>query len=286
MEIVAEMPESRIEGFLAAGHAATITGWGVFEAFVERHRVPVVVAGSSRSTSSPALVRLIELIRDGRAAGRERVSALRDARGKSRGAAAALGGLHAGRRAVARDRTRPDGNLRLRDRWSHLDARRRFAIDLARALGRGAVALAQQCVCGDIMSGLETPADCALFGDRVRARTRPSAPAWSAARAPAASGTSTGAPSRAVEARMMHAWPTSERIAMKHGAGGRAMRAARSSSVLGHARAPGGVGLGDGRRRGDSRRRRLARHDDRLARHPADRSSRAATSAGSRCAAP
>ena len=54
MEIVAEMPESRIEGFLAAGHAATITGSGVFEAFVARHqragrRSPV----SSRSTSSP-----------------------------------------------------------------------------------------------------------------------------------------------------------------------------------------------------------------------------------------
>ena len=26
MEIVAEMPETRVEGFLAAGHAATITG--------------------------------------------------------------------------------------------------------------------------------------------------------------------------------------------------------------------------------------------------------------------
>ena len=45
MEIVAEMPETRVEGFLAAGHAATITGWGIFEPFVERHRLPVVVAG-------------------------------------------------------------------------------------------------------------------------------------------------------------------------------------------------------------------------------------------------
>ncbi len=38
MEVVAEMPETRVEGFLAAGHAATITGWGIFEGFVERHR--------------------------------------------------------------------------------------------------------------------------------------------------------------------------------------------------------------------------------------------------------
>src|SRR5205823_1963948 len=45
MEIIAEMPESRIEGFLAAGHAATITGSAVFERFVVRHDIPVVIAG-------------------------------------------------------------------------------------------------------------------------------------------------------------------------------------------------------------------------------------------------
>jgi hydrogenase expression/formation protein HypD len=48
MEIVAEMPDTRVEGFLAAGHAATITGWGVFERFVARHQLPVVVATGAR----------------------------------------------------------------------------------------------------------------------------------------------------------------------------------------------------------------------------------------------
>jgi hydrogenase expression/formation protein HypD len=47
MEIVAEMPGTRVEGFLAAGHAATITGSRIFEPFVARHHLPVVVAGSS-----------------------------------------------------------------------------------------------------------------------------------------------------------------------------------------------------------------------------------------------
>src|SRR5215470_7711430 len=40
MEIVAEMPATRVEGFLAAGHAATITGSAVFEPFVASHNVP------------------------------------------------------------------------------------------------------------------------------------------------------------------------------------------------------------------------------------------------------
>ncbi|MDO8836825.1 MAG: hydrogenase formation protein HypD, partial [Vicinamibacterales bacterium] len=64
MEIVAEMPGSRVEGFLAAGHAATITGSGVFEAFVERYRLPVVVAGFEPLDILAGLVKLLELVRD------------------------------------------------------------------------------------------------------------------------------------------------------------------------------------------------------------------------------
>ena len=54
MEIVAEMPGSRIEGFLAAGHAATITGSADLRAL---RRAPQAFRSSSpassRSTSSP-----------------------------------------------------------------------------------------------------------------------------------------------------------------------------------------------------------------------------------------
>ena len=54
MEIVAEMPETRVEGFLAAGHAATITGLGHLRAL--RRAPPDPGRGgraSSRSTSWP-----------------------------------------------------------------------------------------------------------------------------------------------------------------------------------------------------------------------------------------
>src|SRR5204862_6002736 len=65
MEIVPEMPGSRIEGFLAAGHAATITGSAVFEPFVESHGVPVVVAGFEPMDILAGIVELVELIRAG-----------------------------------------------------------------------------------------------------------------------------------------------------------------------------------------------------------------------------
>jgi hydrogenase expression/formation protein HypD len=58
----------------------------------------------------------------------------------------------------------PNGNLRLRDEYAAIDARRRFTIDLTSLWDYAPPALAQSCICGDIMAGISTPTDCTLFG--------------------------------------------------------------------------------------------------------------------------
>ena len=163
MEIVAEMPESRIEGFLAAGHAATITGSAVFDAFVERHKIPVVVAGFEPNDILAGLVELVELVRAGTpkvvnmfprcvtregnlAAQQQLWRVFRPAGGRWRGIA------HV-----------PNGNLRLRDEFAHLDARKRFTIDLPSLWDYAPPQFARQCICGDIMAGIRNPVDCKLF---------------------------------------------------------------------------------------------------------------------------
>jgi len=164
MEIVAEMPETKVEGFLAAGHAATITGWGIFEPFVERHRIPVVVAGFEPLDILAGLVSLLELIRDrtpkvlnayprcvtreGNLKAQEQLfRVFRPLGGRWRGIA------HV-----------PNGNLRLTDEWAHLDARQRFRIDVASLWDYAPASLSQSCICGDIMAGIASPGDCTLFG--------------------------------------------------------------------------------------------------------------------------
>ena len=164
MEIVAEMPETRVEGFLAAGHAATITGWAVFEEFVERHRLPVVIAGFEPLDILAALVRLVELVRDGRPAVENLFPRCVSREGNLRAQEQLwnvfkpIGGRWRGIAHV------PNGNLRLRDEWAHLDARRQFRIDLTSLWDEAPSALAQSCICGDIMAGIQSPADCRLFG--------------------------------------------------------------------------------------------------------------------------
>jgi hydrogenase expression/formation protein HypD len=164
MEIVAEMPGTKVEGFLAAGHAATITGSALFERFVERHRIPVVVAGFEPLDILAGLVKLVELVRDGT----PRVVNMfprcvtlqgnRNAQAQLWKVFRTVGGRWRGIAHV------PNGNLRLRDEYAHVDTRRRFDIDLRRLWTHAPSALTTVCICGDIMAGIAAPKDCPLFG--------------------------------------------------------------------------------------------------------------------------
>jgi hydrogenase expression/formation protein HypD len=165
MEVVAALPKSRVEGFLAAGHAATITGWGLFEGFVERHRRPVVVAGFEPLDILAGLAKLLGLIRDRR----PRVVNMyprcvtregnRQAQERLWKVFEPVGGRWRGIADV------PEGNLRLRDEWASRDARRRFWITPPAPPDELALGLARQCLCGSIMSGVASPTDCPLYGN-------------------------------------------------------------------------------------------------------------------------
>jgi hydrogenase expression/formation protein HypD len=164
MEIVAEMPNTRVEGFLAAGHAATITGWGVFEPFVARQKLPVVVAGFEPLDILAGLVKLVELIRDRAVSVENMYPRCVTKEGNLRAQQQLwkvfrpIGGRWRGIAHV------PNGNLRLRDEYAHLDARKQFDVDVTRVWDYAPPALVQACICGDIMAGIKSPTDCTLFG--------------------------------------------------------------------------------------------------------------------------
>jgi hydrogenase expression/formation protein HypD len=164
MEVVAESEDTNIEGYIAAGHAATITGWGIFEPFAARTGSPVVVAGFEPLDILAAIVKLTELVKERRPevfnayprcvtregnlpAQRTLWKVFRTVTGTWRG--------------IARVK---DGNLDLRPEWSAIDARRRFRIDTSAVRDGEAEEAAKGCICGSIMLGLGVPTDCALFG--------------------------------------------------------------------------------------------------------------------------
>jgi hydrogenase expression/formation protein HypD len=164
MDLVAESKETKIEGFIAAGHAAIITGWGIFEPFARKTGTPVVVAGFEPLDILAAIVKLTELVREKRP---EVFNAYprcvtREGNQPAQKVLWRVFEPRAGKwRGIA---SVPSGNLDLRPEFARLDARKRFRIDTAPVRDEEAPGLERECICGTIMMGLATPHDCALFG--------------------------------------------------------------------------------------------------------------------------
>ncbi len=171
MEIVAEMPHTEIQGFLAAGHAATITGWKIFERFVARHGIPVVIAGFEPLDILSALVQLVEIIRRGEQRVANAYPRCVEPEG-NRNAQRALWKVFEPFSGVWRGIAYvPNGNLRLRPQYAWVDARERFDIRVSELLAGASPRLTQECICGNIMAGIATPRDCNLYGKECTPET-------------------------------------------------------------------------------------------------------------------
>ena len=162
MEVVAEQPSVEVDGFLAAGHAATITGTELFEPMVEEYDLPIVVGGFEPLDILIGLSRLLDAVADGE-------PRLENAYPR----AVSPSGNEAARAALWEVFEResgewrgiahvPDANLVLRPEYAEYDARERFDVDPA--VGSGDP-LTEECVCGEIMSGEAQPDECDLFGE-------------------------------------------------------------------------------------------------------------------------
>jgi hydrogenase expression/formation protein HypD len=164
MEVVAATREKRIDGYLAAGHAAIITGWAIFEPFARRTGSPVAVAGFEPLDILAALVQVTELIREGRAevANVYPRCVTREGNQPAQRALWQVFQARGGRwRGIAEV---PGGNLDLTPAFAHLDARRRFRIDTSAVRDAAAAEESLGCICGSIMLGMASPSDCPLFG--------------------------------------------------------------------------------------------------------------------------
>ncbi len=161
MDAIASRPDSDLDGFLGAGHAAAITGYGLFADTVEEYGIPTVVGGFEPLDVLRALVELLEFV-----------------------ATEEAGLSNAYPRVVSEEGNRPaqqimwevfeqetkewrglgpipGGNLELTPEYDQWNARQQYDIDPDPG---PAGPLTDQCLCGDIMAGLADPTDCTLFG--------------------------------------------------------------------------------------------------------------------------
>jgi hydrogenase expression/formation protein HypD len=158
MEALMQMPEIRIDGFLAAGHVCTVMGFEAYNHFTAAYAVPVVITGFEPIDLLAGILRCVTLLE-------RREPAVSNCYARS----ARPRGNQEARRLVDEvyeicDRSwrgfglLREGGLRLRGAWRRFDAEERFGGCLLPVIDT------TLCQSGLVLSGRIKPNECSCFG--------------------------------------------------------------------------------------------------------------------------
>ncbi len=162
---IIESPDTRVQGFLAAGHVCSVMGYWEYEPLVEKYHAPVVVTGFEPLDVLEGIRRVVIQLEEGRAE-------LENAYAR---AVRYEGNVPAQQmlREVfeVTDRTWrgigqiPQSGWRLSEAYRDFDAERRFDV--------GDIHTRESAICrsGEVLQGLIKPSQCPAFGKECTPRT-------------------------------------------------------------------------------------------------------------------
>ncbi|MFO0945884.1 MAG: hydrogenase formation protein HypD [Planctomycetota bacterium] len=158
MAAVLEDPRCRVQGFLAAGHVATVVGYEACDSLAERFRVPIVVTGFEPIDLLEGILMLVRQLESGR----------HEVENQYSRSAKKEGNRHA--RAMLQEvfdvcgqswrglGMLPGSGLRLNEEYCSFDAESRFGVEPVRSCP------SDQCRAGEVLQGLIRPDECSAFG--------------------------------------------------------------------------------------------------------------------------
>ena len=170
MRAVMQTSDHRVQGFLAAGHVCTVTGFSHYADFVDQFRVPVVVTGFEPLDLLIGLTECVRMLEAGQTCLRNQYA--RSVRPE--------GNPHAVQliNEVYQIATVPwrgfglitNGGLVIRPKYSRFDARFRFQLTASASMADF------DCRGSDVMIGRIKPPECPLFGTTCTPETPVGAP--------------------------------------------------------------------------------------------------------------
>ncbi len=162
MELLAASPVSRIQGFLAAGHVCTVDGYTQYQSLVDRHRLPVVVAGFEPVDLLLAIDRCAEQLESNspRLENCYPRSARPDGNRNARGIIDKVFRMaDADWRGIGKV---PNGGCQLQSEFASFDVRSRPWFK------KEPIVVDERCLAGDVLTGRIKPPACPHFGGACR----------------------------------------------------------------------------------------------------------------------
>ena len=151
--------EVPVDGFLCPGHVSVIIGSGAYVPIAEGYGKACVVAGFELENMLTGILNILKQIDDGRADVENVYSAVVTEAGNIAGWNLVEKVFEPGDTEWRAMGTLPGSGLVLRDAYRGFDARERFGVEY------GPDVHPPGCLCGEVIQGKVTPAECALFGE-------------------------------------------------------------------------------------------------------------------------
>lgn len=159
MSTILAAPDCRVQGFLAAGHVCTVTGFEMYHAIADRFQVPIIITGFEPLDILHGVYHCLQQLEAGTAA----VENCYTRSVREPGNAAAIATIESVFQVAAQSwrgiGELPNSGLKLRSEYAQFDARRRFDVVVTSSVDDGV------CQSGEILRGLKKPHECPAFGE-------------------------------------------------------------------------------------------------------------------------
>ncbi|GAB1342697.1 hydrogenase formation protein HypD [Gemmatimonas sp.] len=158
MEAILSAPESRVQGFLAAGHVCTVMGYTEYEPIASKWRVPIVVTGFEPIDLLEGILMCVTQLEEGRYEVENQYARIVTRSGTVPARTLVEQVFEVGDRKWRGIGTIPMSGLRLRPEFADYDAEIRFGLSDIVAEEPKA------CRAGDVLTGQIKPTACPMFG--------------------------------------------------------------------------------------------------------------------------
>lgn len=162
IKAVIDDEESKIDGFLAAGHVCTIMGNAEYHPLSEKYKVPIVVTGFEPLDVLQGILMVLRQLEENKAEVENQYSRIVKEEGNPE-AQKMIHKVFEIKNQIWRGIGEiPDSGYQIRPEYADFDAKRKFKIEIPEASEN------PDCISGQIMKGLKKPFECSQFGKKCK----------------------------------------------------------------------------------------------------------------------
>lgn len=159
MEAVLDDPDSKIQGFLAAGHVMTIMGFEEYFPIADKYKIPIVVTGFEPVDLLQGILRVVEQLEKGLHIVENQYGRVASDKGNAQARKIINQVFEINNRVWRGIGEIPDSGYELNADHKDYDANLKFKVDLIQAEENKA------CIAGLILKGIKKPHECPAFGN-------------------------------------------------------------------------------------------------------------------------